>query len=197
MCRRRLPRFGGPQQTAAEDSLRRMCRASALGLLRRCARAQDESPAVIMNNPSWGFLLLRLLQEDLHQRRARLSRRATYDSRDTDQAKRVRSVKAALGWGPQRGSRHRRAEDAFFRATSSGVRLEGRARRDGDWLLRQAETHEVASQRAVTTETSTIDYASGRRTPEAVRDGDAETSVRGKAPREDQVDLRGVHVSQR
>jgi hypothetical protein len=36
------------------------------------------------------------------------------------------------------------AEEAFFRAMSSGARTEGRARRDGDWLLKQADKHEAA-----------------------------------------------------
>ncbi len=41
---------------------------------------------------------------------------ATYGSRELGSIKRIRSVMAALGWGPSAG-RERRAEEAFFRAS--------------------------------------------------------------------------------
>ncbi len=79
-----------------------------------------------------------------HQRRARPSGPATYDSRDTDRAKRVPQREGRAGWDPARVVPCR-AEDAFFRATSSGARPEGRARRDGDRLLRQADKQKPSS----------------------------------------------------
>jgi hypothetical protein len=50
---------------------------------------------------------------------------------------------AALGGDPARIANHQ-AEDAFFRAMSSGARAEERARRDDDSLLKQADKQESA-----------------------------------------------------